>query len=203
MSVLACSRFIYTDAKLALNGAWCMHVIFSGILPMFMYEQIIIISCSMPFKEYRHSHIDSSRPFLGQHSCHFYLTSTCTTNFKNDHYSSTRSSFNISSFALIAFWLLFLLAAYFWNRFFWSPSHTRTLVAPAPTLASIMTRTGYLSTQKGVTFAEGKMSRTDCMAVSRSCSPPSQLRDFFVGCDFWYLIFEVSTVRVLRIAVSY
>ena len=71
---------------------------------------------------------------------------------------------------------LSLRFVYLRNKSFWFPSQTRFFVSPI--CASTMTRIGNLSTQLDVTVASGNTSLTHCTAVSHSCPPPSQLRDF-------------------------
>jgi len=55
------------------------------------------------------------------------------------------------------------------------------VMVESPSCASIFTRIGYLSTHFGVTVLDGKTCWTQETAVSRSCAPPSQLRDYALG----------------------
>mmetsp|Transcript_16645 Transcript_16645/g.34995 ORF Transcript_16645/g.34995 Transcript_16645/m.34995 type:complete len:139 (+) Transcript_16645:244-660(+) len=97
---------------------------------------------------------------------------------------------NASSLFTISACAIFLLLAYFRNNIFWSPS--QMTMVESPSCASIFTRIGYLSTHFGVTVLDGKTCWTQETAVSRSCAPPSQLREYVTVKATGLLIFENS-----------
>jgi len=98
--------------------------------------------------------------------------------------SLSLSLYNLDSLYAFNFFTIsscaaFLRLAYFRNNDFWSPSHNLTalLFDDPSSCASIITRIGYLLTHFGVMVLVGKTCWTQDIAVSRSCAPPSQLRD--------------------------